>query len=338
MKDDPTGGFGERFALETFAAGDGVLLDLQSGSYFRLNATAIAVCEALRAEPRLDEAIERVASRLEIPRVEATRAVTSVASGLERGATPETPPGPFRYEARPDGSGALSEDGRPILAVDPQQRTVKLEAPLTALTAPLALYLRSLMPKLLALLEVPVLHAAACRIEGRLVAFSGKSGAGKTTTARAFAKAGAELVSEDLLVLDVAGDSVGIHVEGEPFARAWAQSSAGALQAAPEGTVSFQPLAGAPRGPMSRLDALWLVDAGRRANANFQLRALTTGDAVSTMLGNGILASTSPAQWRDFLRQVRWIAERTSPEEATLPDGLEPLSRAAERYIVKTAS
>ena len=63
------------------------------------------------------------------------------------------------------------------------------------------MHLRSVVPKLLALRGIRVLHASAVEIDGSLLVFSGQSGAGKTTSAKAFAQAGARLVSEDLLVL-----------------------------------------------------------------------------------------------------------------------------------------
>lgn len=51
-----------------------------------------------------------------------------------------------------------------------------------------------------------VMHASAVAFEGRGVAFLGDKMAGKSTTAAAFLRDGAELMTDDLLVLDIAED------------------------------------------------------------------------------------------------------------------------------------
>ena len=50
------------------------------------------------------------------------------------------------------------------------------------------------------------LHASAIVLDDRAIAFVGPGGAGKSTTAAAFAKHGFEVLSDDVVVLDVQGD------------------------------------------------------------------------------------------------------------------------------------
>ena len=52
------------------------------------------------------------------------------------------------------------------------------------------------------------LHASAVAIQGRAVAFVGRTGMGKSTTAAALHSRGHSVVTDDLLVLDTAGESV----------------------------------------------------------------------------------------------------------------------------------
>jgi hypothetical protein len=52
-----------------------------------------------------------------------------------------------------------------------------------------------------------VLHASTVAIDGCAVAFVGRSGAGKTTTAGAFLRAGHRVLSDDVAALDLNGDS-----------------------------------------------------------------------------------------------------------------------------------
>src|SRR5206468_12508877 len=111
----------------------------------------------------------------------------------------------------------------------------------------LELYVRSLAPKLLFLRGLTVLHASACAAAGQLVAFSGTSQAGKTTTARAFADAGAALVAEDLVVLAPGSARPEVALEGEARVRAWASATAAALAGGARAAASRE-LAGAAEG------------------------------------------------------------------------------------------
>jgi hypothetical protein len=55
------------------------------------------------------------------------------------------------------------------------------------------------------------LHASAVAIQDRAVAFVGRTGMGKSTTAAALHSRGHSIVTDDLLVLDTAGDSVQVY-------------------------------------------------------------------------------------------------------------------------------
>jgi hypothetical protein len=59
------------------------------------------------------------------------------------------------------------------------------------------------IPLVLSHRGTPFLHASAVRVDGAIVAFLGPSGAGKSTLAAAFAHAGASLVADDALALEV---------------------------------------------------------------------------------------------------------------------------------------
>jgi hypothetical protein len=334
--DDLTATFRNRYALECFSDGDGVVVDLETGSYFRINRTSLVICKALQASNTTTEAIQQVASTLKITTPQAVADVNSVRANLVNGLEPEKPPGPLYYKFNPDGSAFLIQEDRVIFSVDANRRTVGLVDLPTAL--PLSVCLRSLMPKLLAILDVPVLHAAACQIDNTVLGLSGKSGAGKTTTVRAFAQAGATLISEDLLVLSLRENEVRIFTKGEEFGRLWTQEMANRLETAGGKELDFTELRGAPCGMTLRLNAIWLLEATRRIGTNIQLRVPSIGDAVVALLGNGFLATSSHSDWREFLRRSRKIAEQSHLTEVTMPSGLDPLADAARRYITKLAS
>src|SRR3954454_7318088 len=117
MSPPATLSFRERYGPEASPARDGILLDLQTGSYFRLNASAVAICDALRTfdEPKM--VIDQVASVLRIARDEASRAVKEIVSGVAATVARELPVTPLYFDAHPDGSAVLLEEGRPILSI-----------------------------------------------------------------------------------------------------------------------------------------------------------------------------------------------------------------------------
>jgi hypothetical protein len=169
------------------------------------------------------------------------------------------------------------------------------------------------------------------------LAISGRSGAGKTTTARIFERAGARLVSEDLVILSLADESPLIFLGGERFARNWARATAPHFDV-PGQEVDFADLSRAQQGAVVPLTAMWFIDVSRRVGTDLQLRKLSIGDGTLALLGNGMLATSHAQHWRDFLRRSRFIAERTSLSEATMPKGVDHLKGAAERYMVNSTS
>jgi Coenzyme PQQ synthesis protein D (PqqD) len=330
--------FSQRYALESFSDESGVLVDLTTGSYFKLNASAAIICRSLEGAMTTEEAIGKIAEKLSVRPSEAKKMIAVVKDDLSKGTAPDVTAGPLRYVSCPDGSAIFEEDGRPIFSIASGSQSVRFRASLGDLTSPLLLYLQALVPKLLALLEVPTLHASACQIAGELLAFSGKSGAGKTTTARAFERGGARLLSEDLVILSLTGESPSMYMDGEHLARDWAKAAAPRMEKAPDEAVAFKGLADAQRGTTHPLKSVWFVDKKRRTGSDLRLRKLPAADGTLALLGNGLLATSQGEHWRAFLRRSRLIAERTALSEATMPEGLARLQIETKRYIVNSAS
>ena len=139
-------------------------VDLATGGYFALNASALLICRALESALTIGDAVRQVSDRLNLPASESGPLVSQVADELSRGVKLQSSPEPLRFVAKSDGTAIFVENESTIFSVDPDRRSVKLHASAEHLKAPLYFYVRSLMPKLLALLDVPVMHAAACRV------------------------------------------------------------------------------------------------------------------------------------------------------------------------------
>ena len=328
--------FRDLFAIEPIGQ-DGVLIDLVTGSFFRLNPTATKACLALQASTSRAEAADRLVTSMALSPAEATSLLDSVLLELTKPGVRTELVGPFRYLRFEDGY-ALEEDGRVILTMDRTGRRLCLRARPDALAYKMLDYIRAITPKLLHLRGVTVLHASACVLTGGLTAFAGQSGAGKTTTARAFAATGSKLICEDLLVL-AGGSQAAVVVDGERRAHAWAAATADALSKGPDAELSCDGLADVC-GPGSTipLAAIWFVDRSRRTGAMLQRRPFTAIDGALALLGSNFLGSDSPESWRRHIRETHAIAAQVALWEVTVPDGLDQLASAARAYATNTAS
>jgi hypothetical protein len=110
----------------------------------------------------------------------------------------------FRVWAPRHGCYLVAPDGRRVLAAPPAGPAWRWERLVLAQVLPLAAVLRGM----------DVLHASAVAIAGHAIAFMGRSGAGKTTLAGRIAAHGAQLVTDDVLAVDLARSAVRAHRGG----------------------------------------------------------------------------------------------------------------------------
>jgi hypothetical protein len=326
--------FRARYALARYATG-GVVVDLSSGNYYLVNRTAALVCDALLTGEVPES---RVASDLSIPREEASLLIAEVVAGLSEPEVRTTPPGAYHFF--PADSGYVLRHGdRTVLEVDAAGDLISLPTA-DPLREPglLEFYVRALAPKLLFQRGVTVLHASACLMEnGRLLAFAGLSGAGKTTTARAFAATGLQLVSEDLLVFVPGEPEPRVALEGEAFVHAWARRVAAQLLRG-KGKVPVGDLSPASGGPTAPVEAILCLDRTRRAGERLTARPLDDPDALTALMTHAFLGAREPENWRRYLASTAALITAIDVREATAPDGLERLAAAVPSYISNSAS
>jgi hypothetical protein len=326
--------FDGRYLLARYPTG-GVVVDLESGNYYRVNGSAALVCDALRAGADVEG---RIARELGVPHTEAARMVANVTAGLTVPAVRDTPQGSYHFHPAPGGY-VLRNGARTVLEVEGTDLSIRLppdgEAPKEI---QVEVYVRALAPKLLFQRGVTVLHASACMAAGRLIAFAGVSGAGKTTTARAFAKAGADLVSEDLVVLAPEAKQATILTEAEPFIFGWARRVGFQLLSEPRKPVPSDALQSLVDGPAAQLDQIFFLDRTRRAGNEFTISPLAEPDALISLMTHDFLGAVEPEAWRRFFDRARTLVELADLRKATPPDGVDRLAQAAARYISRTVS
>jgi hypothetical protein len=326
------------YALTELSDGRGVILNLRTGSYFKVNRAACLVFRVLVDEESSSVGVGEIATKLNVPHETAAQIRDSVLAGLLREAPRHTPSDSFVYDRVTDGLYALKEENRTIFLIDEERHTFSLHESLDRLRAPLVGYVRALLPKLLSLLGLRVIHAGCCRTARGTLAFTGKSGAGKTTTARAFERAGATLISEDLLVLQFSGNSVHICLDAEPLARRWSDRWAASLTAKATQKTDYSVLLNVQSAPTALLNELWFIAADHRQGSSFDLVPIGPLEGLLALMGNGFLGSERADLWRTFLETSGTIAEAVRLTAVRMPDGLAHLQSAAESYMANSAS
>ena len=321
--------FGGRFLVANFAE-EGVVADLETGNYFRIDGVTARVCEIMIAHS--DHAIDRVASELGVARTDADRIVAGILRALDTTEVRGTPTGSYHFYPE-EGGYALWHGGRRVLVVQGDDLDICVPPDSGVEKSPhLELYVRALAPKIMFLRGITVVHASACVACGALVAFSGQSGAGKTTTARAFVQSGAQLVSEDLLIFKSDRRLPSVVLGSEARVYAWAKKVSDAFEAGAKRLPSIE-LGTMADGEEQRLGALHLLDVNRRSGAEFVTRTLNGADGLLAVMANHFLGDASRDGWRRFFTIAQEWVGSVALIEVVAPGGLAALHDGAKRYM-----
>lgn len=339
---DPVTGFErwfcatQRHALARGTDESGVLLDLVNGDVIGLNATATFVWwRALQGQSTADIGYalsEAFGIPLEVATRDTTTCLRAPLPNVEHTADLSNP-----YDMQWQGERVLlTFRGRVLFTWT--RATGLLEMVDAEVRPEIETHLWAFAPNLLALHGQPVLHASAVAGPEGLLAFSGPSGAGKTTTARAFGKTGQwRLVCEDKLILDRDDPRYGF-TEGEPSLRAWTAAAA-KLLAGPEGQVETNGLHECCRGPRSRVLAVHALDVGRRLETrSIEHKAMPFERALAFLLEQGFRGSHERPHLVERLRAFGALVQSAPCLETSVPSGVVRLREAAERHSVKVTS
>ena len=191
----------------------------------------------------------------------------------------------YRVWAPRHGVWMVAADGRSVTGAPPSGPRWRWERLVLAQALPLASVLRGM----------EVLHASAVCLDGRAVAFLGRSGAGKTTLATRLLARGARLLTDDVLALTTDGASVWAH-RGGAVARIDAETVRG-MTAAERAALGQVEARGAkwhvrpPTGPARvRLGALYVLsgETGDTAGAGVTVHPVEPIDP-GLLLGSAFL-------------------------------------------------
>jgi hypothetical protein len=307
--------------------GEGILLDREGGGVYRLNRTACEIWTALAAGQSITEISAQLCQRFGLDVHQAERDTRAALQEI-----PEAPlkpsADPYRWSVTAHGYGFFEGENL-VCGIDAGGRSLRLAAGARPTEAQARGHLKAVVPKILALRDVFVLHASAVEFDDSLLVFSGRSGAGKTTSARAFTRAGARLIAEDLLVLASSPAGPRAVVGGEPAIRAWIAEQGARLARAPEESVSCEPLLDCVDGPSLPISRILLIDADRRLGDQIRLEPLARPDALVALLESAYFASADARQWSARVVPLRDLVARVATSRVTMPDGLPALAAAA---------
>jgi len=328
--------FRRRFALATFADG-GVVLDLATGSYSQLNGSGAAVLRAFFDFPDDPAVIAAIAEQFRVETSVAEGYLKSIIDALLGEGLRYEPPDPFRYLPSPDGGYDVWHDARLALHVTPDGRRLTLRSSVADLPLKLYDYVSGIAPKVLFLRGICVMHGSSCISDSSLLGFCGKSRAGKTTTARTFARHSCRLVSEDLLLFAPNLTKPEVFVDGERLVNAWSREASAALAPGVGTSIETDGLVAAASGERLPLAKIWFLDAARRGR-DFVVRPLTPAQALPLVMANQFLGGDGDDGWRRHLANSHAIAASVTAFALHLPDGLDRLDRAIAGYTTKSAS
>ena len=327
---DPAG-----YLFESFEDG-GLLVDLTSGHFFRLNQTANEIWrQALTGET--PEAIARSLSlRFALPE-DSIRADVVAALNLPNAEASARPEAEHSLEFNSRGCVVLM-GRRPTLDIDERQQQIRVRPSVTG--EDLGNCLRTIVPRLLSRGDAPVLHAAAVRAPDETIwAFLGNNGAGKTTTAHSFGAAnGFGLVCEDKLMTRLAQDSLGGVLEGEITINQWMREAKRRLLVNPAEGVQMPDPAFCDQHPSLPIGRIFLIDSNRRQGTSIHLQELLPSDAAPEIMRHVFFRPTQEWNLRQHLSGLFRLARSIPVYVATLPNGLSQLDQAVRAYIATVTS
>lgn len=319
-----------RLRVERFGEG-AVVLDRETGRFFRASPIAARIAEDLTRGLGPPEIAAQLAARFAMSEARVEADVRALVTALDRPVV-RAAANEVRFRRAYEGhcmslSGrdvaVLSPDGRVLRRLDPERDVDEARA---------RAVVRLALPHALTLQGVTVLHASAVHVAGAVHAFSGPSGAGKTTLAAALVTAGAEEESEDLVLLVPGTSSPTVACGAERWLRAWIERSGlDAALAVPEVRV----LAAWPvRAPLARVAFL----EGRRDDPSFAETRLDAVDVCTRLLANAFAETEDPDVFDACLRATASIAREVTGIALVVPEGLARLVGAAARYSASTTS
>jgi len=234
----------------------------------------------------------------------------------------------YRVDAPGHGRFLVSTDGTSIGCDLPPGPAWRWHRPFFSQALPLAATLQGL----------ELLHASAVAIDGRAIAFVGRSGAGKTSLAIHLVAGGAQLLTDDVLALEAGRDHLMAHpgVQMANVADEELRSLPGSARAAlgtPIGSSDKMHLAVETATTPVRLAALYFLRRDPRVDA-LSFEPLRPADPRLILGATFMPHVTTPARLRTQLETCAQATESVANFALSVPAGFGAarLAEAVERH------
>lgn len=305
--------FADRFSLASVDGEDGVLLDLVTGEFYRVDRVGVVICKALAEGVGASGAAAATVRNFTVSRTQAQADVRALVASLARPARRRRQKLPVTFREAGDGFD-MFVGRRHALHVERTAGSVETRRRDPAL-------LRLVAPHVLALQGRAVLHASAALVGRKIVAFMGPSGVGKTTIAEILRSAGAPTISRDLLVM---ADARRAFLGGEAAIATWSRRRARIIYASPLGAAS--------RAPASLVGAILIVERGASGSA-LRIDELRGAPAIAALLENAFVELPDRRVWRRALDMCRALAAQGLVRRAQVPEGRAALGRVLTAWV-----
>jgi len=314
----------DRYTLVETNAG-GLMLDLVSGALLELNESGKAIWQ-LALAGQTEEAIAATLVTRHALELETARKHVRDSLRTSFEAVPEVPETDFHYERSGD-TYVFHFRGQRALAVDDRGERITLASAPEGVSLPYLL--QAIAPKILALRGQVVLHASAVAMNGSVVAFSGVSGAGKTSSARALARAGGQLICEDKLLVQFRDTGAVVSPAAEKAVAQWVEITSSDLRTAKHATCSSLDVAGGAE--TIPLVEIGFLDARQRTSGPYSCRALSETETAGAVFRHAFYGSDAGPEWIRYLQTAARIGRAVRGFELAMPDGLDRLADTAAK-------
>jgi len=259
-------------------------------------------------------------------------AVNTLINAIEGAAA--SPPPRITF-AREGESWVLRRLGNLLATVDADRKALRIAE--TESGRPMAV-LRLLAPRLMSLHGHPVLHASCVAGPQGTLAFTGESGAGKTTTALAAQHAtSAQLISEDMLLLGGQGTETLLRPSAEAKILAWIDEASRSV-IRPETVLDYQQLlAVTDERPTVTLTHTVLLDRRARRGLAIDWAPLERIQAFGPVLRELFAGRPTIADLEQRLQLAYTICSTTTVLSGFVPEGLDALRNACVAQRATTA-
>lgn len=223
-------------------------------------------------------------------------------------------------------------DQGPGFTINHSGSTIWVDWPSTVSAKGVSLYLIGILGFVLRLRGIICLHASAVMIEGLAIAITGCSGAGKSTLAAAFVKLGHQVLSDDILPLDVEPQHT-MAYSGYTRLRLWPDASeslvreGGLPQLLPDWEKQYLDLSkgGVFHGGARSLKAIYVL--GDRVDPEqARIDLLVGAESVMALVANTYRGDLLTADLRSAeFRQIERIVGQVPVRKLYTPNTLETL-------------